>query len=203
MDVDSARGLMEPPFLRVYDYLNVGNPPESADCIFVLAGRQERKVFGIELWQKGYAPQLILSVGRFEWRKYYELGLASDGGLRAMVDRTLPAQRHFFVSIDGKGARCQWVPPGRFGTWREAQGLAALLKQGEVRSLMVISDAVHLRRAALALRRALRRERVKLIPVAADSDRSLVERRSWWKQPESRSRVLKELFKLVAYRLIF
>jgi len=194
---------MESVLQRVYDYLDISSSPEPADCIFVFAGRQDRKVFGVRQWQQSYAPELILSVGRFEWRKYHELGLARDGGLREMVARIPPAQRHFFVSVDGKGAHCQWVQPGWFGTWREARALAALLKRGQVRSLIVVSDAVHLRRATLALRQALRGQHLKLIPVAADSDHAAVERRSWWKQPGSRSRVLKELFKFAAYRLLF
>src|SRR5262245_13733886 len=90
----SIRSTMESFLCQIYDYLSIGIAPRKADCIFVLAGRQERKVFGIQLWQQGYAPEVILSVGRFEWRRFYHLGLSGDGGLKAMVDRTPPVQRH-------------------------------------------------------------------------------------------------------------
>jgi hypothetical protein len=44
--------MMASALCRVYDFLNIGTAPKRADCIFVLAGRQQRKVFGIELWQQ-------------------------------------------------------------------------------------------------------------------------------------------------------
>jgi uncharacterized SAM-binding protein YcdF (DUF218 family) len=194
---------MESVLCRIHDYLNIGTAPKPADCIFVLAGRQERKVFGIELWRQGWAPELILSVGRFEWRKFYALGLTEDGGLKAMVDQTPPVRRHFFVRMDGKGARCQWVQPGWFGTWREAQALAAFVREEPIQSLMVVSDAVHLRRVAVAFRRAFHGRRFNLDFVAVDSASLPAERQSWWQQPESRAYVVKELSKYLVYRAIF
>jgi hypothetical protein len=50
----------------LYRFLDIESPPQKCDCIFVLAGKPERKIFGIDLWRRGYAPELILSVGRFE-----------------------------------------------------------------------------------------------------------------------------------------
>jgi uncharacterized SAM-binding protein YcdF (DUF218 family) len=194
---------MESHLCRIYDYLNIGAAPRKADCIFVLAGRQERKVFGIQLWKQGYAPEIILSVGRFEWRKFYHLGLSTDGGLKAMVDQTPPVHRHFFVRMNGKEAHCQWVQPGWLGTWREAWAMAAFLKNEPIQSLMVISDAVHLRRAAVAFRQAFRGRDFQLAFVAVDSASLPAERQSWWQQPESRTYVLKELFKYLGYRTIF
>src|SRR5512139_2962770 len=81
----------------VYDFLDVGKSPRPADCIFVLAGKQERKTYGIKMWHFGYAARLILSVGRFEWRKFGELGLDSDGGLEASVEQIPAKKRHFFI----------------------------------------------------------------------------------------------------------
>lgn len=194
---------MESPLCRIYDYLNISKPPQKADCIFVLAGRQERKVFGIKLWQQRYAPEVILSVGRFEWRKFCHLGLSADGGLKAMVNQTPPAHRHFLVRMNGKEATCQWVQPGWLGTWREARAVAAILKNDPIESLMVVSDAVHLRRAAVAFRQAFRGRDLQLAFVAVDSASLPAERQSWWQQPESRTYVLKEFFKYLGYRIIF
>lgn len=195
--------MMESLLCQIYDYLNIGTAPQKADCIFVLAGRQERKIFGIQLWQQAYAPEVILSVARFEWRKFYHLGLSADGGLKAMVDQTPPIRRHFFVRTNGKDASCQWVQPGWFGTWREARALAAFLKNDPVQSLMVISDAVHLRRVAVAFRRAFRRRQLKLTFVAVASESQPAKRHSWWRESESRGYVLKEFIKYLAYRTIF
>jgi len=198
-----SQGTMESALRQVYDFLNIGTAPKPADCIFVLAGRQERKVFGIQLWQQGFAPELILSVGRFEWRKFYELGLTGDGGLKAMVEQTRPVRRHFFVRMNGKGASCQWLQPGWLGTWREARALAVLLKADPMQSLMVVSDAVHLRRVAVAFRKAFRGRPLQLAFVAVTASSLPAERHSWWQQPESRSYIVKELFKYLVYRVVF
>lgn len=194
---------MESALCQVYDFLNISTAPKQADCIFVLAGRQQRKVFGIQLWQQGYAPELILSIGRFEWRKFYQLGLTRDGGLKAMVDQTPPVRRHFFVRMNQQTASCGWVQPGWLGTWREARAVAALLKADPIQSLMVISDAVHLRRVAVAFRQAFRGRRLQLAFVAVDDTGLPAERHSWWRQRQSCSYVVKELFKFLAYRAIF
>ncbi len=151
---------------RLHDFLDVGKSPRPADCIFVLAGRQERKAYGLKMWRFGYAPQLILSVGRFEWRKFRELNLESDGGLEACVAQTPPEKRHFLVRLDRQGAFCLAVRPGRLGTRSEARALARYLKDLPVRSLLVVSSPVHLRRVALAFRRTFRRSGIRLTFVA-------------------------------------
>jgi hypothetical protein len=85
---------------RICDFLDIGKSPHIADCIFVLAGKQERKTYGIKMWRFGYAPELIISVDRFEWRKFKELNLESDGGLEELVEKTPPKKRHFLVRMD-------------------------------------------------------------------------------------------------------
>lgn len=194
---------MEPVLCQVYDFLNIGTAPKQTDCIFVLAGRQQRKVFALELWRQGYAPELILSVGRFEWRKFYELGLTRDGGLKAMVDQVPPVRRHFFVRMNKQSASSRWVQPGWLGTWREARAAAEFLKADPIQSLMVISDAVHLRRVAVAFRQAFRGRSLQFVFVAADGVTIPVQRDSWWRKPDSRYFVVKELFKYLLYRAIF
>lgn len=151
---------------RLHDFLDVGKSPRPADCIFVLSGRQERKAYGVKMWRFGYAPQLILSVGRFEWRKFRELNLESDGGLESCVAGIQPQRRHFFVRLDRQGASCVAVRAGRLGTRSEALALAQYLKDLPVRSLLIVSSPVHLRRAALAFRRIFRRSGVRLTFVA-------------------------------------
>jgi hypothetical protein len=132
----------------LYRFLSVGVPPRKSDCIFVLAGRPERKTYGIDLWRQGYAPELILSVGRFEWRGFYKLDLPSDGDLRKLVDAVPPVERHFFVRLRASGADSMAVKKGRLGTLTEGLALAALLRGGPIRSLMIVSTSIHLRRTA-------------------------------------------------------
>jgi len=188
---------------RVYDFLNVGEPPGKADCIFVFAGHQERKSYGIQLWREEWAPRLILSVGRFEWRKFYGLDLPSDGGLKLLVERTAPKVRHFFVSFDGDDARSVLVEKGRYGTLTEAQGLAQFIKNEGLQSLMVVSTSIHLRRVALALKAALRGSHVRRTYVAVPENLSTLRREHLCSSQDVRREVWRELLKYLSYRFAF
>jgi uncharacterized SAM-binding protein YcdF (DUF218 family) len=175
---------------QICNFLDISEPARTADSIFVLAGKQERKECGIDLWSRGYAPELILSVGRFEWRRFYHLGLHSDGGLLQLVEATPPVERHFFVRFGSDGARAWRVRRGRFGTWTEAHALAGAMREAPVDSVLVVSSPHHLRRSALALRHAFRRLGTRIIPVACPSPR-----------PAHRNEVLSELCKYLLYRV--
>lgn len=187
----------------LYRFLDIESPPQKCDCIFVLAGKPERKIFGIDLWRRGYAPELILSVGRFEWRRFYTLRLPADGGLRQLVDATPPKQRHFFVRLRDSQVKAILIPRGRLGTMTEGRQLAALLRGGAIRSLMVVSTSIHLRRAALVFRHALRGSGIDLTFVAVPEDLSSIRRSDLGAVKEVRAALWEEFRKYCFYRLIF
>lgn len=180
----------------VSDFLDVGESQREADCIFVLAGKQGRKVYGIDLWRRGYAPELILSVGRFECRRFYHLSLPSDGGLKSLVERTPPEMRHFFVRFKDNQAVCSPVRRGRFGTMTEGRALARQLSGSGMHSLMVVSSPIHLRRVALVFRRTFHGSGIRLIFVAAPEELSLRT------SAQSRAKVWTEFGKYLVY-LVF
>ena len=179
-----------------------GPGPRSPDAVFVLAGRQERKVYGLELWSAGAAPALVLSVARFEWRALSALGLRDDGGLAGLVAQTPPRLRHFLLILGASGARAEWMSRGRLGTWSEALGAARLARTRGWRSLLVVTSAAHVRRARLAFRRALRGTGASAWVVAVPDERSSIRRSGWWREPWSRKVVLGEWLKLPAYWLL-
>lgn len=135
--------------------LGGGGAERRADAIFVFAGGQERKTFAVELWRAGRAPALIVSVDRFEWRRFPGLGLP-DGGLVPLVEATPYWRRHFFVLIERGDARASLIEARPFGTRHEARSLVALMRERGFRSVLVVTSAVHVRRASLALARAAR-----------------------------------------------
>ncbi len=179
----------------VYDYLDIGKSPRPADCIFVLAGRQERKTYGIKMWRIGYAAQLILSVHRAEWRRFSELNLESDGGLESQVSQTPPKNRHFFVRLDRRETFCTTVRTGLFGTRSEARALAEYLREAPFRSLLVVSSPAHMRRVELAFRRAFRKNRMQLTFVSVPEKLSL-------DSSEARAEVWEEFRKYLFYRYL-
>ncbi len=179
-----------------------GSGSRSADAIVVLAGRPERKVYGVELWSAGVAPTLVLSIARFEWRTLPSLGLPDDGGLAGLVAQTPPRLRHFLLVLDASGARAEWMPRGRLGTWSEALGAARLARARGWRSLVVVTSAMHAPRARLAFRRALAGTGASVRVVAVPDERSSIRRSGWWRDPWSRKVVLGEWLKLPAYWLL-
>jgi uncharacterized SAM-binding protein YcdF (DUF218 family) len=187
------------PLNALFDSLCEGGPPRKADLIFVFAGRHERKRHGVRLWKEGFAPTLVLSVERFEWRRFVELGLPDDGGLLDLVERTPPVDRHFFVVLDRAGARAYRVPARGLGTWREAQALADLLGREGLRSVLVVSSAIHLKRAVSTLRGLARG--VQFDATAVPDPGSVIARDGWWRLPRARRAVLREALKLFMYRV--
>jgi uncharacterized SAM-binding protein YcdF (DUF218 family) len=189
------------PLLALFDALARHGPPREADVIFVFAGRPERKRFGLALWKEGYAPTLVLSVGRFEWRRFVELGIP-DGGLLDLVERTPPVRRHFFVVARPDRVGTHHVEPGTLGTWTEASALVDFLAAEKAASVLVVSSAIHLRRAVSTLQALARRRglmlRVDAAPVPEHE--SSIAREGWWREPRARRAVLWEGVKLLLYR---
>ena len=146
--------------------------PEPADAIFVFAGRDARKHRGIELWRGGLADRLLLSVGRFEWRRVANLELPDDGGLVDKVESTPPQERHFFIDVRASGASCERVARGRLGTMSEARALAQWIARERVESVLVVSSRAHLPRATFAIQSFLRAP-CRLIPIASEPTESI------------------------------
>lgn len=156
------------PEVSLPSFLNIAREPEKADAIFVFAGREERKRFGLKLFEADYAPRLILSVARFEWRRFRDLELWSDGGLLEMVPTIDAAERHFFVHVERNRVRCEKVHKGHFGTMSEAQALSAVAEQSKLSKILLVSSAEHLPRCVLAMHAALTTE-CHVVPVASES----------------------------------
>jgi hypothetical protein len=132
-------------------------PHPPTDLLFVFAGAPWRKRAALDAWRRGEARALVLSVGRFEWRRLPALGLEDDGGLAALVDATPPPRRHFFIVYEEGRAEARLVPKGRLGTWSEALALAALARERGAATILVCTSGYHMPRALLAVRRAIRR----------------------------------------------
>ena len=129
--------------------------PET-DLVFVLAGLEARKVFGVKLFAIRKTPRLLLSVSRFEIRKLAKLAIPTLIDLPSIAASIPPPQRHYFVWVECNKVQAQRIPVGRFGTWSEIEALAhALAERPEIRSVNVVSSRYHLRRIRLCCRALL------------------------------------------------
>ncbi len=186
---------------RLYDWLSPADPICSGDLIFVLAGRQSRKLYALELFRQGMAGSLVLSVGRFEIRKFAQLPWPHNLDLLRLAASTPPAQRHYFVSLEAGRTQVEVIHRGRFGTLGEIRALAKWLEsRPDLRSLLVVSSAPHLRRVR-ACCRALLPAHLQPHFVATPNDGQL-NRGSWWRHRYSHTLVVKEVGKLFVYRLL-
>ena len=195
-----AAPLRRQPHIRRQTVVNLLHA--HADLIFVLAGRAVRKRFALELFRDGMAPRLLFSVARFEVRGFRELALPVAFDLLPIAQEIPAPERHFFV-LFGEGAPfVERIAVRRFGTLREIEGLSAYLtRHPEIRSVIVVTSAVHARRVALCCRVLLPRDvKFKMAAVprsrAGAGDREVTEARA------SLVEFVKELVKLGVYRVM-
>ena len=134
----------------------MSNSHAPIDLIFVLAGRENRKHFGIQLFQQGLGLRLLLSVARFEIRRYAKLPITPTVDLLQLAAPVSPPQRHFFVLYDSQRVTARRIPLGPFGTLSEIAGLASWLSlQKETCSLLIVTAKAHMPRVKLCCRRLL------------------------------------------------
>jgi hypothetical protein len=188
--------------VRVYECLTRNDPAQPADLIFVMAGRMERKEYGLELFRSGVAPRFVLSVGRFEVSKMSKLDLEGVDELIALRQKTLPDERHFFLKMDGSNMRIERVRLARWSTYGEALALRRLLEAEHARTVMVISTDVHLRRVAMTFAHIFRDIAVDFRYCPVPPRFRFLAKDDWWARPDGRRFVVKELVKLVGYRAI-
>jgi hypothetical protein len=180
----------------IHQGLSVAEAPEPSDAVFVLAGGRERKSYGLQLYSTGLAPLVLLSVGRFEIRRFRELAIPYPAGeppidLLAAAQAIPPAERHFFVAVDRAAVRFDRIACGRLGTLREIRALAARCSERpEISSLMIVSSAYHLRRVRMCCR-ALLPGRIRVTYVAVTDEPA-----ASWRD------LLLELVKLPAYAVV-
>lgn len=190
----SSAGKRDGTFLRIGNVLILNDAVQPADLILVLAGRMERKAYGLQLYRAGIAPRLVLSVGRFEVSKMRGLGLEGTEDLIAVRDATPPDERHFLVQVRSSGVQIEKLRLPRWSTYGEALGLRAFLEKQAVDRVLVISTDIHLRRVALSFRKAFQGTRFEFVYCP-------VPRAAQWQQADFHY-LIQELFKLAGYRAL-
>ena len=185
-----------------YNPLTKKDAPCPADLIFVLAGKMERKRYGLELYQAGFAKRLLLSVGRFEVSKMSGLPVGFTAELRATRDLLPPEKRHFFVQIDESQTRIFTPALRRWNTYGEVLGLRVHLADKLPSRLIVVSTDVHLRRVALVFEKVFRDLAVEFQYCPVPNQQSSLSKDRWWTRPDDRSYVIRETIKLAGYRFI-
>src|SRR5262245_33242483 len=149
----------EPTML--YDVLTKSDAVGQAEAIFVLAGRMERKEYGIELFRAGVAPLLVLSIGRFEVSKLRNMQLEGIPELITLRDATPASDRHFFMKFTASGVEVEKATLVTWNTYGEVLALRKLLCPMQARRVIVVSTDIHLRRVAHVVGKLFRNVRME------------------------------------------
>jgi len=187
--------------IRLYGWLACADSSTGGDLIFALAGRQSRKNYALEMFSRGRVSQLLISVGRFEIRSFGDLPFPVRLNLPQMAASVPPSQRHLFVHLGNRTSAVEFVHKGRLGTLSEIRALQTwLATRSEIRSVLIVTSAPHLRRVRLCCRCFLPASiRFRLLPV--DEEGSGLRRDLWWQTRRNRAIVLPEFPKLLLYWL--
>jgi uncharacterized SAM-binding protein YcdF (DUF218 family) len=166
-----------PVLLAIGDYLVVRDELVPADVIHVLSGPDYRVDYAIQLYQEGYGSVLFCT-GR---------GIQAEKTRLRAIRQGVPGEA---VVADGAVVT---------STYSEALRLQAYIAQSgaQIRSVIVVSDAYHMRRARWTYRQVLGDQvRVQMAPVPFQSSPF---RREWWSDPGSGERVGEEYLKMGYY----
>jgi DUF218 domain len=187
-------------FQLLRNFLFEADSPKRSDVIFVLAGRPERKNYGLQLFREGLAPRLILSVGRFEVRKIGPLGF-DDLKLRDLAARLPPDHRHFFIDIADNSQKVITRPDAGKGTYAELLSLSRYLAPERPSSIILVSTSIHLRRIRFCCRRITSFAGIRLCYLSVPEYLSSFRRDGWWKRRDQWSYVIRECGKLTVFVL--
>lgn len=185
----------------LHAWLSPVEPARPADLIFVLAGRMSSKHYALQLFCEGLSPRLLLSVARFEIRRFSKMALPVPLNLLELAQAVPPPERHYFALFQGLESHVEHVTPRRFGTLTEIAALARWLdKHPEAQSLTLISNDAHLRRIRMCCRSLLPRSvKAALVAVPHSFSESVDQQLSAFQSTRSD---LLELLKVLVYRIL-
>ena len=181
----------EPLLIGAGDFLIVGDEPKPADVIWILGSMipgagDERYVYGLDLFQKGFGKRLVLSLGTREV---------------PMLFRTETTQtnadliRSYLIS---KGVNeAQFTVLEAESTVDEARLARDYVQAHGMHSALIVTSPEHMRRARMIFRRVVG-DAAELTMAAVPRDQSEF-RAHWWRDRYSLGRVLYEYVSLAYY----
>jgi len=169
--------------LAIGDFLIVQDELHPADVIHVIAGADYRTDYAIQLYRQGYGKRIFFTGG---WCIFHNLYHGQHGRDLAL-DQGVPPEA---IAIDDSDVT---------STYSEAVRLKEFMAQNQapIRSVIVVSDPYHMRRARLTYKWVLGDQvSIQMAPIPFES--SPYQRR-WWTDKASRQYVKDEYLKTLYY----
>ncbi len=173
----------------VGDWLSVADQPQKADAILVLGGDFSRPFEAADLYRRGYARVVYVSVPARE----NQYRLLDEAGLP--FPREEDVVREVLLKKGVPAAAIQFFGKDSISTAAEARAARALLAKQAPR-LLVVSSPYHLRRARMIFTDALPAADIRMIATSYDPFPQ-----AWWKNQSAARNVLLELAKIAYYEL--
>lgn len=186
----------------MYDRLAVGQPVRPAELVFVLAGLHVRKRYGWELFQRGFAPVLLLSVGRSEARFLkVRAGVPEDGNIVSLLPIRPERGNHIFLWVTQEGVCPEVVRLPELNTFGEIWALCRVIRQRAIRHLLLLSTDMHLRRVRYAVGKLVSSTPFHITYVGVPEEGNICRRHHWWSRRQDAWLVLTEWLKLAGYHV--
>lgn len=159
--------------------------PRETDAIVVLGGSHERGKHAVALFEQGLAPRLWHT----GWWNRAAPPLSSGELLETKIDGThsIPEDRITFVYTTD--------------TWEDGQAIARLVQEQSVRSLLIVTDWPHSRRALCVAQHALRGVDVAIFYDAPPDSPVSID--GWWWHSKGWQAVVREMVALSYYWLAY
>ncbi|MFJ7970222.1 YdcF family protein [Psychrobacillus sp. NPDC096389] len=143
--------------------------PVKSDVIIVLSGADGRLEKGFQLYEEGYAPNLLLSNGSVEnlYERALELGVPDDSILMEVKSDSTLDNAVFSKEV---------------------------MEEYKFESAIVVSSSFHMRRAKVLFDKAFRNSNIRLTYVAEEMN--AYNPRGWWAEKSNRDITFREYIKL-------
>jgi uncharacterized SAM-binding protein YcdF (DUF218 family) len=165
------------------DFLIIRDPLQPADVIHVIAGDDYRTDYAIQLYKQGYGKTLFFTGGWCDIHLY----LHGEHAKERSFAQGVPLDA---IAFDDSKVT---------STYMEAERLREWLAHSPhpIRSVIVVSDPFHMRRARWTYRKLFGNQiQIQMAPVPLDLT---PYERSWWKDADSRKYLQEEYFKFIYY----
>lgn len=169
-------------------WLKLDETPRAADAIVVLAGSFERSMYAADLYERGLAPRILVSVPR------PENSLLRLDRLGVPYPRPEAIYKEILLKKGVPEQAIELVAAGAISTVDEAEVFALRLKPSHMR-VLVVTSPYHVRRAAMVFRDAFRD--TAQVTVVGTPYEPLPE--EWWSSQDAARNVLLETVKILLY----
>lgn len=171
--------------VNIGEYLLIRDNLQPADVIHVIAGKDYRTNYGIQLLQQGYGKTIFFTGGWCTEHQYYQAQHSKELAIEQGVSPEAIALNDSLVT----------------STYDEAEKLSDFISQNPetIRTVIVVSDPYHMRRAQWSFRRVLGSQiNIQMAPVPYELTPL---RQQWWTDGDTTEMVIREYVKLIYYPL--